>query len=322
MRLFRNFGDKLLIMRDDPLLIIYLLYAPVDRLVSLIIMLLNTIRFRKNEQIHGPIRLDHLPVGLQKAFQENFMLFRSFDVRKCQAANSDGKCFPEQVPEVCYPYMPYVNGDFSKIWPRKMVDEMVNLTRNEEDFSCKVYPHSVSQYYQVLRNRSIVGDRALVIGSISPWIESILLGKGAQEVHTLEYHQLTCDHPQITTHQNKNEPSFPASFDLACSFSSIEHSGLGRYGDQIDPDGDLKAMEEIYDLLRPGGIALIGVPIGESNLIDSNRCRIYGKEYLEGTLFGRFIIIDAIPFPFGSDSLDYTGHQWQNQPLFVLQKPD
>ena len=35
-----------------------------------------------------------------------------------------------------------------------------------------------------------------------------------------------------------------ALFDVVLSFSSIEHDGLGRYCDPINPDGDRAAMEE------------------------------------------------------------------------------
>ncbi len=31
-------------------------------------------------------------------------------------------------------------------------------------------------------------------------------------------------------------------FDIMVSFSSLEHSGLGRYGDELNPWGDLITM--------------------------------------------------------------------------------
>jgi SAM-dependent methyltransferase len=42
----------------------------------------------------------------------------------------------------------------------------------------------------------------------------------------------------------------------------IEHIGLGRYGDSIDPTGPLKAAREIVRVLAPGGRVFISVPIG------------------------------------------------------------
>ena len=38
----------------------------------------------------------------------------------------------------------------------------------------------------------------LVIGSDSPWIETILLAKGAAKITTLEYANITVEHPKIT----------------------------------------------------------------------------------------------------------------------------
>lgn len=49
------------------------------------------------------------------------------------------------------------------------------------------------------------------------------------------------------------------------SFSSlhvIEHVGLGRYGDPLDPDGAEKAAREVVRVLAPGGVAYISVPVG------------------------------------------------------------
>lgn len=42
----------------------------------------------------------------------------------------------------------------------------------------------------------------------------------------------------------------------------IEHIGLGRYGDPIDPKGSIKAVNEIQRVLEKNGKAYITVPIG------------------------------------------------------------
>lgn len=55
----------------------------------------------------------------------------------------------------------------------------------------------------------------------------------------------------------------------------VEHVGLGRYGDQLDPDGDLKAIAEIKRVLAPGGLLLFVVPVGGSSKIMFNAHRIY-----------------------------------------------
>jgi len=64
-------------------------------------------------------------------------------------------------------------------------------------------------------------------------------------------------------------------FDFAASFSSIEHSGLGRYGDPIDPFGDIREMEKVSCLLKKGGLFFVGFPVGADVLV-YNLHRIYG----------------------------------------------
>lgn len=54
----------------------------------------------------------------------------------------------------------------------------------------------------------------------------------------------------------------------------IEHIGLGRYGDVIDYDGDLKAIRELKRVVEFGGDLLIVVPIGKAR-IEYNAHRIY-----------------------------------------------
>ncbi len=54
----------------------------------------------------------------------------------------------------------------------------------------------------------------------------------------------------------------------------VEHVGLGRYGDPLDPDGDLKAMAELQRVVAPGGTLLFVVPVGQP-MIRFNAHRIY-----------------------------------------------
>lgn len=61
---------------------------------------------------------------------------------------------------------------------------------------------------------------------------------------------------------------------LSC-MHTIEHVGLGRYGDPLDPEGDLKAIKELIRVLAPGGSFLFVVPIGRKAKIMFNAHRIY-----------------------------------------------
>lgn len=44
----------------------------------------------------------------------------------------------------------------------------------------------------------------------------------------------------------------------------IEHVGLGRYGDQLEPNGSLMAARELSRVLAPGGTLLVSVPVGRA----------------------------------------------------------
>lgn len=65
---------------------------------------------------------------------------------------------------------------------------------------------------------------------------------------------------------------------LSC-MHTIEHVGLGRYGDPIDYDGDLKAITEMIRVLAPGGNLLFVTPVGQPR-IEFNAHRIYAYEHI------------------------------------------
>ena len=63
---------------------------------------------------------------------------------------------------------------------------------------------------------------------------------------------------------------------LSC-MHTVEHVGLGRYGDPIDPEGDVQAAQELQRVLAQGGDLLFVVPIGKPK-IQFNAHRIYSYQ--------------------------------------------
>lgn len=55
----------------------------------------------------------------------------------------------------------------------------------------------------------------------------------------------------------------------------VEHVGLGRYGDPLDPVADVTAMRELQRVVAPGGSLLFVVPVGRPRIC-YNAHRIYG----------------------------------------------
>lgn len=66
---------------------------------------------------------------------------------------------------------------------------------------------------------------------------------------------------------------------LSC-MHTVEHVGLGRYGDPLDPEGDLKAIAELKRVVAPGGDLLFVVPVGPAK-IQFNAHRIYTYQQIK-----------------------------------------
>lgn len=81
---------------------------------------------------------------------------------------------------------------------------------------------------------------------------------------------------------------------LSC-MHTVEHIGLGRYGDPLDAQGDLKAVAELKRVLAPGGSLLFVVPVGLPR-IEYNAHRIYSfemiREYFKELTLKEFALVD------------------------------
>lgn len=85
---------------------------------------------------------------------------------------------------------------------------------------------------------------------------------------------LTSEHADIT-----NLPFETGSINSISCMHVIEHIGLGRYGDPLDPEGDLKAISELKRVLAKDGSLLFVVPIGKPRIL-YNAHRIYSYEQI------------------------------------------
>ena len=68
-------------------------------------------------------------------------------------------------------------------------------------------------------------------------------------------------------------------FDVVFSFSSLEHSGLGRYGDPLNPWGDIMSVAEAWCVSGPSAQFAMAVPTSVSagkDTIMFNAHRVYG----------------------------------------------
>ena len=109
-----------------------------------------------------------------------------------------------------------------------------------------------------------------------------MLSLGAVHVTTLEYGNIVSKHPQVDTltpgrMRELYSIGKLALFDAIMMHSSVEHSGLGRYGDALNPrGGGLLTIARAWCMLKPGAAMYLGVPIGRDR-VAFNAHRFYGK---------------------------------------------
>ena len=83
--------------------------------------------------------------------------------------------------------------------------------------------------------------------------------------------------------------------DFAVSYSSIEHSGLTRYGDAPNPHGDMEALAQIWCWMKPQATLFVGFPVDFSHDgILWPLHRVYGRKRLRH-LLANFECFDAHP---------------------------
>ena len=129
----------------------------------------------------------------------------------------------------------------------------------------------------------IKNGRVLVVGSESPRVEVYVLNESAKEIVTLEYGGIESKHPQIKTMiPSEFQKSFLNGslglFDAVVTFSSVEHYSFGRYGDRLNPWGDIIAVARTWCVTKDKGSLVIGVPYYNNNdYVMYNSRRVYGK---------------------------------------------
>ena len=110
----------------------------------------------------------------------------------------------------------------------------------------------MKKYKEQINQKSLV-----VVGTQLPWIEAIGYELSAAQVTTLDYTRKKYEHERLEwLHVNDYLDDLISNkkkieqFDNSASFSSIEHSGLGRYGDPLSPEGDIDAVRQVHCLIK------------------------------------------------------------------------
>ena len=117
---------------------------------------------------------------------------------------------------------------------------------------------------------------------------------------------------------------FKNSFDSVSSLHSIEHFGLGRYKDKIDPKGHEKGLKNIAECVKPGGSLYVSFPIGNAT-VEFNAQRIIDPEWpvdsLKGFELVEFVLIPWKGLPtYGMKPSEVSRKIWGQAGLYKFKK--
>jgi hypothetical protein len=138
------------------------------------------------------------------------------------------------------------------------------------------YGEQINAFYDALEKYPLVGKSVLIWGLAGCNCEAIAVWNKASKVYVVDYNEPKCDHEKIEVVSHNSFLARNIKTDAAFSYSSFEHDGLGRYGDPVNPNADLTAMQIAHDSLKDGGLMFFGVPLGKDALY-WNAQRVYGE---------------------------------------------
>jgi hypothetical protein len=207
------------------------------------------------------------------------------------------------------------------VWTRGMWEKLLRSLRKGQSIEPLDYPGGQHDLTLAFERWAPASAKVLVIGSVSPWVEALLYEHGCRNIVTLDLRKPRSEIEDLRTVDYREWDRAGRRVDALVSFSTVEHIGLGRYGDAEDEDGDVSWMNDFaYRTLNEGGVQLLAVPVGEAD-VSSEAHRIYSPERMArllkrwtllGVIFeGRFMM--EIPF-----SKPHRGQDWQKQPVLAI----
>ena len=210
----------------------------------------------------------------------------------------------------------YIDETFNFIRCKKF--KMKSYNEVFDKLSKGVFPYygkTINYIMDALRKYPIKGKSVCVFGSIAVNCDAISIFNGAESVVILEYNPVKSEHPKVRCMSYVEYENNGIKCDVGISVSSFEHDGLTRYGDPINPYGDLQTMQKVKNLIKKDGLLYLSVPVGPDAVCWTAH-RIYGKIRLPMLLEG-WKLLESFGFDEsileGEPSIHYV-----DQPVFVL----
>lgn len=135
-----------------------------------------------------------------------------------------------------------------------------------------IYPSSrYIEYCWILKNLP-QGGRVLDVGCTGSYLHCEMIGRGF-EVYGIDISDFPRKDPSLIFIKGDimSLPFRSNFFDIIVAVSTIEHIGLGAYGNPMENEGDMVAMKEIVRVAKPSSLILITVPYAKVYYIDWQR---------------------------------------------------
>ncbi len=215
------------------------------------------------------------------------------------------------IPVIDYYLNDIKNDDFPIIFKKEQYKSVI---RQLESNTFQYYGNTLNYLLKAIDKYSVKDLITVIFGLIEINCDAIAIWKGSSKIYVLEYNLPTIEHPLVHPITYTNYLSKDIQSDIGISISSFEHDGLGRYGDPINPNGDLEAMRLAKQIIKKDGLLFLSVPVG-IDCLAWNAHRIYGEIRLP-MLLEEWEILDSFGFDYDLLTTGRIGHFVQ--PVFVL----
>lgn len=236
-----------------------------------------------------------------------------------------------QIPFMERLFMNSYSGQPALTWDGQVFDQLAAIPFEQFPMELfdRICPYKEAWSQMAVLRSYIKGRRVLIIGSETFWLELLCVLANAGEITTVEYRPIhwtqspsagvlkTLTWDEFTNDLDKHQ----SKYDLILSYSSLEHSGLGRYGDRITALGDLFTFQLMSHCLTPNGLCAVAVPTGQ-DLTHFNAHRIYGEKRIRALQHVSNLNFIGIAGPdknfLASDANDQLKSGWTLQALAQL----
>lgn len=127
-----------------------------------------------------------------------------------------------------------------------------------------------------------IGSSVLTMSVLSAHVTTVFMDYRPLKTHLLNLHNVAGSIVCL--------PFVTYGIDSLSCMHVLEHIGLGRYGDPLDPDGSSKAAAELDRIVAPGGRLYLTVPVGRPRVC-FNAHRVFDPQEIP-LMFPGLLLID------------------------------